>query len=133
MPTVQQYADKILRETLDGIDGQIEEINGKLAKYDSLIEARTKLQSARRAILAQRSVTANGGGKGLSQEEVVKVLRDLGSATVHDVASKLGANESAVRAHLNRGKDERFNLTLDEGRKVWSLREPEEEDEEDEE
>jgi hypothetical protein len=134
MTTVKQFADGTLKNVLDGMDEELEKINAKLAKYDDLIDARNRITAARRAILAQRATTANGGGRGLSQEEVVNALRDAGSSTVHELANKLSANESAVRAHLNRGKDERFTLDVaDDGRKVWSLREPENDEEEDDE
>lgn len=132
MATAKQIADKAIQQALDNIDQELGSINDKLAKYDALIQARDRLAAARRALLATRSPTAGGGGKGLSQEEVVSALRSMGSATVHELAEKLSANENSVRSHLNRGKDERFKLELEDGVKKWSLREPEEDEEEDE-
>jgi hypothetical protein len=41
--------------------------------------------------------------------------------------------EAVVRGHLNRGKDERFEMILEEGVKKWDLREPENDEEEDDE
>jgi DNA-binding NarL/FixJ family response regulator len=133
MATAKQIADKTMKGVLDGIDEELERINQHLAKYDALIQARDRLTAARRALLATRAPTANGGGKGLSQEEVVAAVRELRGGTVYEVAQKLSANESAVRAHLNRGKDERFELKLVDGKKIWTLREPEEDEDESEE
>lgn len=131
MATAQQIADRSLKKVLAGIEEELEAVNKRLRNYDPLIQQRDRLTAARRALLAERAVT-QGGGKGISQAEVINALKDLGDATVSELATKLSATEAVVRGHLNRGKDERFKVELDGGVKKWSLREPEEDDDEDE-
>lgn len=131
MATATQIANGIQKRLLDQIEQELEGINKRLRNYDPLIAQRDKLMAARRALLAERAVT-QGGGKGVSQAEVVTVLKD-GPETVAAIAKKLSTTEAVVRGHLNRGKDERFKVELDGGVKMWSLREPEEDDDDEEE
>jgi hypothetical protein len=135
MPSAEQIANRMQRELVEQIEGQLAEIDKHLRKYDALIAQRTKLQSARRALLSERATT-NGGGRGLTQEEVVNYMTSHGSYapfTVSQLASGLSVTEAVVRGHLNRGKDERFEMILEEGVKKWDLREPENDEEEDDE
>lgn len=124
-----QIADQLLEQTLTGIDKRLAAIDKRLQKFQKLIQAKQKLEGARRAILAERSVT-QGGGKGLTQAEVVKAMEGKEPMTVYEIAQALHSNEATVRSHLNRGKDERFSKN---GNNQWSLRDPESEDEGDDE
>jgi hypothetical protein len=115
------------------MDKRIRIINKKLEPFEALIEQRKKIEASRRALLSERAPT-NGGGRGLTQEEVVNWMRnEEGLHTVYEIAQGLGANEAAVRSHLSRGKDERFTQTFDGNQKKWELREPENDAEEDDE
>lgn len=114
---------------VDAIDKRLKAIDKKLLPFQGLIDQKNKLQASRRALLAERSTTSNGGGKGLSQEEVVNwMTQHEGPHTVFEIAQGLSVTESVVRGHLNRGKDERFEK---DGNK-WDLRDPENDDDEDE-
>lgn len=133
MATAEQIAKKMQNEMVESIEKQITTIDKHLRKYDALIEQRKRLHNARRAFLSDRSPT-QGGGRGLTQEEVVNALRgtDAGTGyTVSDLAKKLGNDPNTIRAALNRGKDERFRVEDVNGQKIWFLREPEEDEEED--
>lgn len=129
MATAQQIANKMEERVLEAIAVELQTLDKALRKYEPLLEQKRKLEGARRAILSTRSPTA-GGGRGLTQEEVVGAMTKLGPSTVHDIATKLSATPGAVRAHLNRGVDERFSK--DESN-LWSVRDPETEDEGDDE
>lgn len=132
MATAEQIANKIKQRQVDAIDAELADINKTLRKYEPLFEVRRQLEAARRALLSERAPTA-GGGRGLTQEEVVNALTELGEATVAQVAEKLSASEGSVRGHFNRGADERFSSRRDNGVVLWSVRDPESDDDEDEE
>jgi hypothetical protein len=133
MATAQQVANKIKQRQVDAINEELANINATLRKYEPLFELRRQLEAARRALLNERATTA-GGGKGLTQDEIVNALGD-DKLTVHEVATKLNASEGAVRAQFNRGKGERFEQEQDNGKVLWFVRDPEtqEDDDEDEE
>lgn len=128
MATAEQIAKRIKQEQVDSIDAQLATINKTLRKYEPLFELKKQLEGARRALLSERAPTA-GGGRGLTQEEVVNALTELGEASVAQVAEKLQASEPAVRGHFNRGDGERFTSRRDNGVVLWSVRDPENEDE----
>lgn len=132
MATADQLANAVTQRLVSSIDEELKEIEKRLRKVDPLIAQRTKLQAARRALLNERSSTAGGGGRGLSQAEVVNAMRGEEGITVHALAEKLSVGEAPVRAHLNRGKDERFESERADGQVLWSLREPEEDEDDDE-
>lgn len=127
--SVEELADHLKQGQLDAIDQRLKIVGTRLNDLQPLIELRDRLQSARRALLNERAV-ASGGGRGLSQAEVVSALASLGEASVYALSQKLGSNEAAVRGHLNRGKGERFEKTTEN---TWRVREPENEPEEDDE
>jgi hypothetical protein len=132
MATAQQVAQKIKQRQVDSIDAELAEINKTLRKYEPLFELKKQLEGARRALLSERAPTA-GGGRGLTQEEVVNALSEMGEATVAAVAERLSASEPAVRGHFNRGDGERFVSRRDNGVVLWAVRDPENDDEGDEE
>jgi DNA-binding CsgD family transcriptional regulator len=127
--SIEELAEHLKQGQLDAIDQRLKIVGSRLNDLQPLIELRDRLQSARRALLNERAV-ASGGGRGLSQAEVVSALASLGRASVYELAQKLGANEAAVRGHLNRGKGERFDKLADNH---WMVREPENDPEEDDE
>jgi hypothetical protein len=111
---------------VESINKRLRAIDKKLEPFQGLIEQKRRLEGSRRVLLAERAATANGGGKGLSQEEVVQwMTQNPGPHTVYEIAQGLSTTESVVRGHLNRGKDERFEK-LDN--KKWELRDPENDD-----
>jgi hypothetical protein len=128
MATAQQVANKIKQRQVDAIDSELADINKTLRKYEPLFELKKQLESARRALLSERAPTA-GGGRGLTQEEIVNALGD-DKMTVHEVATKLSASEGSVRAHFNRGVGERFSQESDNGKVLWFVRDPETQDDE---
>lgn len=132
MATATQIANKIKQRQVDAIDQELADINKTLRKYEPLFELKKQLEGARRALLSERAPTA-GGGRGLTQEEVVNALSAMGEGTVAQVAEKLSASEPAVRAHFNRGDGERFVSRRDNGVVLWAVRDPENDDEGDEE
>lgn len=124
---LEELAAYLKNLQLDQIDKQLRVIESKLSPMNALIEHRNRLQAARRALLNDRAV-ASGGGRGISQSEVINAMRDKDPQTVYEIAQALGATESVVRGHLNRGKGERFTKLTDN---KWELREPENDDEKD--
>jgi hypothetical protein len=125
-----ELAEYLKKRELDGIDRQLTIIDERLRELQPLIELRDRLTGARRSMLNERAVASNGG-RGLSQSEVINAMREIAApASVYDIAQKLGANEATVRSHLNRGKDERFTK---DGDNKWTLREPENDEEDDDE
>lgn len=130
MATATQIANKIKQRQVDALNAELEGINATLRKYEPLFELRRQLEGARRALLNERAPTA-GGGKGLTQDEIVNGLGD-DKLTVHELAKKLSATEGSVRAHLNRGVGERFSQEQDNGVVRWFVRDPESQNEDDE-
>jgi len=125
----EDLAEALKKRHLDEIDKQLVLVNRRLDKLQPLIELRDRLQASRRAMLNERAV-ASGGGRGLSQSEVVNALRDSDGMSVFELSQKLSVSDAVVRGHLNRGKDERFTKLADN---KWVLREPENDEEEDDE
>jgi hypothetical protein len=111
---------------VESINKRLRAIDKKLEPFQGLIEQKRRLEGSRRVLLAERAATANGGGKGLSQEEVVQwMTQNRGTVhTVYQIAQGLSTTESVVRGHLNRGKDERFEKDNNQ----WELRDPENDD-----
>lgn len=131
MATAAQVANKIKQRQVDAINEELNGINATLRKYEPLFELRRQLEAARRALLNERAPTA-GGGRGLSQDEIVNALGS-DKLTVHEVATKLNASEGSVRAHFNRGAGERFGQEQDNGKVLWFVRDPETQDDDEEE
>lgn len=126
MATAAQIAKKIRQRQVDLIDEQLAEIGKIIRKYEPLFEEKKRLEAARRALLSERAPTA-GGGRGLTQEEIVDALGEA-EMTVHQVATKLSASAGAVRAHFNRGDGERYKKRTENGEVLWSVRNPETEE-----
>lgn len=113
---------------LDILDEEIEALEKKLAKVQPYIDELNKLRQTRRVLLSERQLTGGGGvaGPRLSMEEVITAMRSADRGmTVSDLAEAVGFNESTVRSHLNRHKDERYEKN---GDGLWSLIGEEDED-----
>jgi hypothetical protein len=82
MATAQQVANKIKQRQVDAINQELEDISKTLRKYEPLFELRRQLEAARRALLNERAPTA-GGGRGLTQDEIVNALGGE-KLTVHE-------------------------------------------------
>lgn len=122
-----ELAAHLKERALNETDKQLQLIEKRLTNLQPLIELRDRLQASRRAMLNDRSPTS-GGGRGTSQAEVVNAMRDKAPLSVYEISQLVGASEAVIRGHLNRGKDERFKKDSSGN---WSLREPENDDEED--
>lgn len=93
-----------------------------LAKVQPKINELNKLKQTRRVLLSEKGTTGGGGNtyNKLSQEEVIRVLRDAGEPlTPSEISEALGMADSTVRSHLNRFKDTRY-VRVDDG---WTLTE----------
>lgn len=130
MATAKQIAKRMTNAHVALIDEQLAELNEVLRKYEPLFEQKKRLEASRRALLSERAPTA-GGGRGLTQEEIVNALGEE-KLTVHQVATKLSASPGAVRAHFNRGEGERFGKDTENGEVLWFVRDPENDEDEDE-
>jgi hypothetical protein len=113
-------ADEVKEDLVEQIDEAIEKIDKRMAPYEALNAKKQQLLASRRALLGQGNRVTGSGGTRITQEMVVEALRQE-PGTSHQVADKINGSEGSVRAHLNRGKDERF-LKRDDG--VWFLRDP---------
>lgn len=117
---------------LDALDGEIEELEERLAKVQPLINELQKLKQTRAVLLDERSPTGGrGGGRNgsvISMEQIILDLKTNGASTAVEVANRLGVPHTAVRSHLNRYRDQRYR----QDDNLWALI-GETEDEEDDE
>jgi hypothetical protein len=115
-------ADEVKENLVEQIDEAIAKIEKRMAPYEALNAKKQQLLASRRALLGQGNRVTGSGGPRITQEMVVDYLRRYPyGMTSHQIADGINGSEGAVRAHLNRGKDERF-LKHDDGR--WFLRDP---------
>jgi hypothetical protein len=130
MATAESIAKRVIDEQVALLDAEIEKLDAQLKKYEPLMEARDRLKAARRSMLAQRSTTANGGGRvgSTSQAEIIDFLRKNPDSTAFSIAQGVGGKPDAIRAQLNRGVGERFTNHRDNGEVKWALREPKNDD-----
>lgn len=120
----EKIADFIAVMTAE-IDDQITTIdNSKVMKAaQALIEKKTKLMAARRALLGGNTLTGGSSGTRIIQSDVAGYLTQLEGkgATLAQAAEALHTTEAVIRGHFNRGKDERFLKKNN----LWYLRDPE--------
>jgi hypothetical protein len=115
-------ADEVKENLVEQIDEAIEKIEKRMAPYEALNAKKQQLLASRRALLGQGNRVTGSGGTRITQEMVVDALRKTPSGLSSvGIAGMIDGSEGAVRAHLNRGKDERF-LKRDDG--LWFLRDP---------
>lgn len=127
---LEKWANDLVEKVQNGevpINDAIDQMDARLEVYDRVKETRNRLTSARRALLGVGSRTTSSGGSRVTQDEVAKVMstdhfKEFGITVAELVTHLSGSNESQIRGHLNRGKDERF-LKRSDGR--WFLRDPE--------
>lgn len=131
--------DDTLTSLIEDIDDQIQAIdNHKVVRQaEKLLEKKRRLQGARRALLGAgpKMTGGSGGGNRVTQAEVVEFMRKEGYIGDHTIkatllAEQMGHDESVLRGHLNRGRDERFTQHED---KSWSLRDPKSEEQDEDE
>src|SRR5215471_9463074 len=105
---------------LDVLDEEIAELEEKLQKVQPLIDELNTLRATRARLLDERAMTSGGGRRNavLSMETVILDLREHGSSTPQEMASRLGIDASIVRSHLNRYRDQRYRQN---GNGEWSL------------
>lgn len=131
MATASSKVEDFISEQLEAIDGQIQAIDGSkvVRAAQALLDQKAKLMAARRSLLgAGPKLTGGGGGTRVTQGEVVAWFEaNEGEHSVEDIASAMGHSPEVVRGHLNRGKGERFQ----KNNNLWSLRDPENDPEED--
>lgn len=132
MATVEDF----IAEKLEEIDEQIRKIdNHKIMRAaQKLIEDKSRLMAARRALLGAGSKTTSSGGSRVTQGEVVAFFERNADKqswwTVEEIASAMGHTPEVIRGHLNRGKNERF---VKDNQNQWALRDPETQGDEDDE
>lgn len=109
---------------LDAIDRELKKIEKVLRKAEPWIKRRDQLNSARRALLSERSTTSGGGSSRtkLTMEEVIRALRACGGkGTVAEIAEHIpGVDATAIRSHLNRHAGTRYTKLKDN---KWRLTE----------
>ena len=109
------------QRVLDALDEEISDLEAKLAKYQPYFDELTKLKRTRMTLLSERSVTgAIRNGTRLTMETVIQAFRDADEEqlSVGELAQTLGVDETVVRSHLNRYKDERYRSP---SRGIWEL------------
>lgn len=83
------------------IDGRVSSIDHQLAGVERLRQERDRLLRARRALVGDEGA---GPGLRLSASAVLAVLAEHPGSTAGELASLLGYEDSAVRAHLHRAR-----------------------------
>ncbi len=114
---------------LEVLDEQIEELEEKLAKVQPLLNELNRLKQTRRVLLSEKSTTGGGGNPNvqITQEEVIRFLRENGTSKPQQIAEGLGVEGTVVRSHLQRHKDTTYERDDESGE--WGLIEGGEEDE----
>lgn len=112
-----------LDQLLAEIEEKIEEINNHkiMRAAEKLIDRRTKLIAARRALLGGNALTGGSSGTRITRDDVIRSMDATGPNSVAALAQKLSTSEAVIRGHLSRGKDEAF---IKKG-SDWYLRDPE--------
>lgn len=119
---------------LDVLDGEIKELETKLAKAQPMIDELAQLRRTRATLLSERSVTGGvRAGTKITMEQVIHEMTEADAPiAATDLAVELGVDASVVRSHLNRYRDERYRKEGDNWVLIGALKEDEEEDEDDE-
>lgn len=119
--TILAEVEESKQELLESIEEKIELVEERMKPYEALNQKKQELVAARRALLGGSRLTGAGSGARIRQEDVVDWLRkNEGGHGSQEIADGINGSEPSVRAHLNRGKDERF-LKKDS---KWYLRDP---------
>src|SRR4051794_979890 len=99
---------------LDILNEEIEALEEKLAKAQPLIDELAQLKKTRATLLSERSSTGAVNGRAqLTMEMVVHAFTGHEELTVGEIADAVGVNQTVVRSHLNRYRDQRYEQTTD--------------------
>lgn len=118
---------------LDSLDEQIEEIEDKLKPAQKLMDELQVLRRTRATLLDERRPTGGGGRSGtvVQMETIILDLKTNGPSTAVEVAERTGTPVTAVRSHLNRYRDQRYDqIDGNQWRLIGETSEEEEEDDE---
>lgn len=118
--SMDQIADEILEAQVAELDVALEGIEKRLGKYQRLIDTKTKLLSARRALLGTGSRTTGNAGTRLTVDDVIHFVKENPGCSPGEIAQKFGVAQTTVSSHIYRNKA-RF-LTKDN--RYWA-RDPE--------
>lgn len=123
MATADEKLEDYIAGLLEDIDAQITSIDESkvMRAAAKLIEKKTKLMAARRALLGGNPMTGGSSGTRISQGDVVGKMTNGNGYSPAALAESLHTTEAVIRGHLNRGNNERF-LKKDG---LWYLRDPE--------
>ena len=106
---------------LDTIDTEIEALETKLEKVQPLINELQQLRRTRATLLSERGSTGGGvrANTRLTMEQVIHAFRENGGTVgVSKLATELGVDDTVIRSHLNRYRDERYRR---HGDGTWEL------------
>lgn len=118
--TMDQIADEILEAQVAELDIALEGVEKRLGKYQRLIDTKTKLLSARRALLGTGSRTTGNAGTRLTVDDVISFLTKTPGSAPGQIAQEFGVTQTTVSSHLYRNKD---RFLMKDGR-YW-VRDPE--------
>src|SRR4051812_47864789 len=97
------------QNVLQILNEEIEELEEKLAKAQPLIDELAQLKKTRATLLSERSTTGSISNRTqLTMEMVVHAFNGHDELTVGEIADAVGVNQTVVRSHLNRYKDQRY-------------------------
>ena len=116
----ERIAEQAIEGRVAEIDEALEEIEERLQKYQPLIDARNKLNAAKRALLGGNALTGAGGTR-IRREDVKLFLEQNPGSTLSELVEHFDVAVSTVSSHLYRGRDEYFL----EKNKRWYVRDPE--------
>ena len=123
MATADEKLEDYIAQLLEDIDEQITAIDQSkvMRAAAKLIEKKTKLMAARRALLGGNAMTGGSSGTRITQPDVVGSMTVGKGYSPASLAEVLHTTEAVIRGHLNRGNNERFLKKNN----LWYLRDPE--------
>ena len=102
---LDKIAEDLLNESIAEIDAGLEEIEKRLTRYQKLIDTKTKLLSARRALLGTGSRTTGNAGTRLTGDDLQARLKEKPGSTASQLAEFFGVPLTTVSSHIYRNKD----------------------------
>jgi response regulator of citrate/malate metabolism len=98
------------------LDEEIEKLEKKLRKVQPYLDELASLKRTRATLLSERLPTGGGVRRNsqLTMETMIHALREAdGPMETGELAEKLGVDQTIIRSHLNRFKDQRYRRTVD--------------------